>query len=72
MKGKILYMTAEELMSKAIQQEVDRRVLSQLLEMANVTKEESEKTLEKMRKRDNDVLYRYMNDITNESIHQIS
>lgn len=65
-------MTAEELMSKAIQQEVDRRVLSQLLEMANVTKEESEKTLEKMRKRDNDVLYRYMNDITNESIHQIS
>ena len=64
-------MNAEEILSKIIQQEIDKEVLSELFDTANVPKEEYYLHSKKMNERQSTELARMIGDMTNESIHKI-
>ena len=64
-------MNAEEILSKIIQQEIDKEVLSELFDAANVPKEEYYLHSKKMNERQSTELARMIGDMTNESIHKI-
>ena len=64
-------MNAEEILSKIIQQEIDKEVLSELFDTANVPKEEYYLHSKKMNERQSTELARMIGDMTNENIHKI-
>ena len=68
-------MNAEEILSKIIQQEIDKEVLSELFDVANVSEDEYnieafKKSLQQMNERQSNELARMVNDMTNGKIHK--
>jgi len=68
-------MTVEEILSKKIQQDIDKEVLSKLFDAANVSEEDNieafKKSLQQLQERQSTELARMVGDMTNESIHKI-
>jgi hypothetical protein len=64
-------MDASEILSKIIQQEIDKEVLSELFDVANVPKEEYYLHSKKMNERQSTELARIIHDMTNENIHKL-
>jgi len=67
-------MNAEEILTKIIQQEIDKEVLSELFDAANVSEEDNidafKKSLQQMNERQSTELARMVNDMTNGKIHK--
>jgi hypothetical protein len=63
-------MNVEKLLAKAVQQEIDLEIMSQLLDGAGVTNEEKEMHLQKMREKESNEMYRIVNDMSNNNVHK--
>lgn len=67
-------MNAEEILAKIIQQEIDKEVLSELFDAANVPEEDNieafKKSLQQMNERQSNELARMVGDMTNDKIHK--
>jgi len=67
-------MNAEEILAKIIQQEIDKEVLSEIFDAANVSDEDNieafKKSLQQLQDRQSTELARIVNDMTNGKIHK--